>query len=115
MRWRVITMIRYHPNQGSTSANFQNTDIHLNEISTLAGYDQLYGDSPAQPQDEQTRVNPKSPYGVAKTYAHQIVGAYLQQYGLQYHGIMSIMKRLVNWTSAANPYVGRQLYLSMNV
>jgi GDPmannose 4,6-dehydratase len=43
---------------------------------------EIYGDTRAQLQDEQTRANPGSPYGISKAYAHQIVGAYRQQYGL---------------------------------
>ena len=47
-----------------------------------ASSSEIYGDSQAQLQDEQTRANPKSPYGISKAYAHQIIGAYRQQYGL---------------------------------
>lgn len=47
-----------------------------------ASSSEIYGDSTAQFQDEQTRANPKSPYGISKAYAHQTIGAYRQQYGL---------------------------------
>jgi GDPmannose 4,6-dehydratase len=47
-----------------------------------ASSSEIYGDSPAHSQDEETRANPRSPYGISKAYAHQIVGAYRQQYGL---------------------------------
>jgi GDPmannose 4,6-dehydratase len=47
-----------------------------------ASSSEIYGDSPAQLQNEETRANPRSPYGISKAYAHQIVGAYRQQYGL---------------------------------
>jgi GDPmannose 4,6-dehydratase len=47
-----------------------------------ASSSEIYGDTRAQLQDEQTRANPGSPYGISKAYAHQIVGAYRQQYGL---------------------------------
>jgi GDPmannose 4,6-dehydratase len=47
-----------------------------------ASSSEMYGDSPAQSQDEQTKTDPKSPYGVSKSYAHQIIGAYRRQYGL---------------------------------
>src|SRR5713226_5381521 len=47
-----------------------------------ASSSEIYGDSTAQLQDEQTRANPKSPYGISKAYAHQTIGAYRQQYGL---------------------------------
>jgi GDPmannose 4,6-dehydratase len=47
-----------------------------------ASSSEIYGDSQAQLQDEETRANPRSPYGISKAYAHQIIGAYRQQYGL---------------------------------
>jgi GDPmannose 4,6-dehydratase len=47
-----------------------------------ASSSEIYGDSPARLQDERTPVNPKSPYGISKAYAHHIVAAYRQQYGL---------------------------------
>jgi GDPmannose 4,6-dehydratase len=47
-----------------------------------ASSSEIYGDSRARHQDEDTRANPGSPYGISKAYAHQIVGAYRQQYGL---------------------------------
>jgi GDPmannose 4,6-dehydratase len=47
-----------------------------------ASSSEIYGDSPGQSQNEETRANPRSPYGISKAYAHQIVGAYRQQYGL---------------------------------
>ena len=47
-----------------------------------ASSSEIYGDTRAQHQDEDTRSNPASPYGISKAYAHQIIGAYRQQYGL---------------------------------
>lgn len=47
-----------------------------------ASSSEIYGDTRDQLQDEDTRANPGSPYGISKAYAHQIVGAYRQQYGL---------------------------------
>ncbi|MBI5132483.1 MAG: GDP-mannose 4,6-dehydratase [Rhodopseudomonas palustris] len=47
-----------------------------------ASSSEIYGDSLSTTQDEETRTNPLSPYGISKAYAHQIVGAYRQQYGL---------------------------------
>lgn len=47
-----------------------------------ASSSEIFGDTRAQRQDEETRANPGSPYGISKAYAHQIVGAYRQQYGL---------------------------------
>ncbi len=47
-----------------------------------ASSSEIYGDSFPEAQNEETRTNPKSPYGISKAYAHQIIGAYRQQYGL---------------------------------
>jgi GDPmannose 4,6-dehydratase len=47
-----------------------------------ASSSEIFGDSATPLQNEQTPVNPKSPYGISKVYAHQIVGAYREQYGL---------------------------------
>jgi GDPmannose 4,6-dehydratase len=47
-----------------------------------ASSSEIYGDSAAPMQNEQTRTNPKSPYGISKAYAHQIISAYREQYGL---------------------------------
>src|SRR6266851_9300076 len=47
-----------------------------------ASSSEIYGDTPPQLHHEQTRANPRSPYGISKAYAHQIIGAYRRQYGL---------------------------------
>lgn len=47
-----------------------------------ASSSEIFGDGFSQIQNEQTHCEPKSPYGVSKLYAHRIVGAYRQQYGL---------------------------------
>jgi GDPmannose 4,6-dehydratase len=47
-----------------------------------ASSSEIYGDTPPQLHHEETRTNPKSPYGISKAYAHQIIGAYRLQYGL---------------------------------
>jgi GDPmannose 4,6-dehydratase len=47
-----------------------------------ASSSEIYGDVLSQLQDEETRADPRSPYGIAKAYAHQMVGAYRHQYGL---------------------------------
>lgn len=49
----------------------------------------IFGDSVAHFQDEQTLCVPKTPYGISKLYAHRIVGAYREQYGL--HACSGIM------------------------
>lgn len=47
-----------------------------------ASSSEIFGDATSEFQDELTRINRKSPYGVSKAYAHHIVAAYRQQYGL---------------------------------
>ena len=47
-----------------------------------ASSSEMFGDGFAREQDETTHCVPQSPYGVAKLYAHRIVGAYRHQYGL---------------------------------
>lgn len=47
-----------------------------------ASTSEMFGASPA-PQDERTPFHPRSPYGVAKLYAHWIVRNYRESYGLK--------------------------------
>jgi GDPmannose 4,6-dehydratase len=47
-----------------------------------ASTSELYGGSAECPQDEQTRFYPRSPYGVAKLYAHWITKNYRESYNL---------------------------------
>jgi GDPmannose 4,6-dehydratase len=54
-----------------------------------ASSSEMFGDGLTGAQDETTHCVPKSPYGVAKLYAHHIVGAYRQQFGL--HACCGIM------------------------
>jgi len=47
-----------------------------------ASTSEIFGDSAESPQNEQTRLNPRNPYGVAKVYGHLITRNYRQQHGL---------------------------------
>ncbi|OSI78140.1 GDP-mannose 4,6-dehydratase [Bradyrhizobium canariense] len=47
-----------------------------------ASSSEIFGEGFSEHQNENTHCVPKSPYGVAKLYAHRIVGAYRKQYGL---------------------------------
>jgi GDPmannose 4,6-dehydratase len=47
-----------------------------------ASSSEIFGDASPKQQDEKTRPNPGTPYGISKAYAHQIVGAYREQHGL---------------------------------
>lgn len=42
----------------------------------------MFGSDVTSCQNEQTRCAPNTPYGVAKLYAHRMIGAYRAQYGL---------------------------------
>ncbi len=47
-----------------------------------ASTSEMYGNSPEWPQNERTPFHPRSPYGVAKLYAHWITVNYREAYGL---------------------------------
>jgi len=47
-----------------------------------ASTSEMFGLAQAVPQNETTAFHPRSPYGVAKVYAHFIVGNYREAYGL---------------------------------
>jgi GDPmannose 4,6-dehydratase len=47
-----------------------------------ASSSEIFGKPVASPQDENTPLNPLTPYGVAKAYAHFIVRSYRRRYGL---------------------------------
>jgi len=47
-----------------------------------AGSSEMFGTSGGEIQDESTPFHPRSPYGVAKTYAHHLTVNYRESYGL---------------------------------
>ena len=47
-----------------------------------ASSSEIFGEPVASPQDEDTPLNPLTPYGVAKAYAHFITRSYRKRYGL---------------------------------
>jgi GDPmannose 4,6-dehydratase len=47
-----------------------------------ASSSEIFGEAGESPQAESTRLDPVTPYGVAKAYAHFIVHSYRRQYGL---------------------------------
>lgn len=47
-----------------------------------ASSSEMYGRSDESPQSETTPFRPRNPYGVAKLFAHGMVGAYREHYGL---------------------------------
>ena len=46
-----------------------------------ASTSEMFGEADESPQNEQTRFNPRNPYGVAKVYGHLITQNYRQKYG----------------------------------
>jgi len=52
--------------------------IRFYQASTSA----LFGKVAISPQDEQTALNPRTPYGVCKAYAHLMATTYREHYGL---------------------------------
>lgn len=47
-----------------------------------ASSSEIFGDCDSDWQDEDTSCYPRSPYGIAKLYAHHVISAYRRQYGL---------------------------------
>ena len=47
-----------------------------------ASSSEIFGEPHEVPQTERTPLRPLTPYGVAKAYAHFIVGSYRRRYGL---------------------------------
>lgn len=47
-----------------------------------ASTSEIFGEPDVSPQDENTRLNPRNPYGVAKVYGHLITGNYRRKHGL---------------------------------
>jgi GDPmannose 4,6-dehydratase len=58
---------------------------------------EVFGDAVSHPQDEQTPLRPTSPYGVAKVFAHQLVGLYRAQ------GMHAVSAILYNHESPRRP------------
>jgi GDPmannose 4,6-dehydratase len=54
-----------------------------------ASSSEIFGEPSIVPQSEDTALAPVTPYGVAKTYGHLIVGSYRRHYGL--HGSCGIL------------------------
>lgn len=47
-----------------------------------ASTSEMFGEADESPQNENTRFNPRNPYGVAKVYGHLITGSYRREHGL---------------------------------
>jgi GDPmannose 4,6-dehydratase len=47
-----------------------------------ASTSEMFGEASVSPQNEQTPLNPRNPYGIAKVYAHQLTQVYRKHFGL---------------------------------
>ena len=60
----------------------RSSELYSNNVKFYqASSSEMFGSSPA-PQDEDTPFHPRSPYGVAKVYAHLITQNYRESYGM---------------------------------
>jgi len=55
-----------------------NTNIKFYQASSS----EMYGDNPCVPQNENTKLQPASPYACAKVYAHHLTRNYRESYGI---------------------------------
>ena len=69
-------------------------------------------------QNETTRCDPRTPYGIAKYYAHRMVGAYREQYGLHLSsGILfnhDSPRRPLSFVSQKIAHAAAALHLGLN-
>jgi len=56
--------------------------VDVNMRFCQASSREIFGEAVESPQNEQTAVNPRSPYGAAKLYADGMIRIYRQRYGL---------------------------------
>lgn len=104
----VNILLEYHPTEiynfsaYTSGAGMYNDPISITKINGLAvtlileairevdasirfcqaSSSELFGDTDTSPQSELTRFNPRSPYGAAKLYAHNMINIYRQRYGI---------------------------------
>ena len=72
------------------TSNFNSTHYLLASIKELvsgcrfyfAGSSEMFGNADVSPQNEQSRFNPRSIYGISKLSAYQLVRNYREQYGI---------------------------------
>lgn len=72
------------------SSNFNSTHYLLSSIKELcpdcrfyfAGSSEMFGDAETTPQNENTKFNPRSVYGIAKLASYHLVKNYRKQHGL---------------------------------
>jgi GDPmannose 4,6-dehydratase len=78
----------------------------------------IYGDHGSGVQNEATRCDPRTPYGIAKYYAHRVVGAYREQYDLHLSsGILfnhESPRRPLSFVSQKIAHAAAALHLGLN-
>jgi GDPmannose 4,6-dehydratase len=78
---------------------------------------EIFGNSIVTPQNEETSCQPQTPYGIAKLYAHQIVGAYRTKYDL--HASSGVMfnhespRRPMSYVSQKIAYAAAAISINM--
>jgi GDPmannose 4,6-dehydratase len=82
-----------------------------------ASSSEIFGQTSEPFQNESTYCDPTSPYGIAKQFAHRMVGAYRQQYGLHLSsGIMfnhESPRRPLSFVSQKIAHAAAALYLGL--
>jgi GDPmannose 4,6-dehydratase len=83
-----------------------------------ASSSEIFGQTSEPRQNENTRCDPRSPYGIAKYYAHRMIGAYRQHYGLHLSsGIMfnhESPRRPLSFVSQKIAHAAAALYLGLS-
>ncbi len=83
-----------------------------------ASSSEIFGYASQSTQNENTRCDPISPYGIAKFYAHRMIGAYRQQYGLHLSsGIMfnhESPRRQLSFVSQKIAHAAAALHLGLS-
>jgi GDPmannose 4,6-dehydratase len=68
--------------RGAETNGFQTCDIaRIKARFYQASSSEMFGDAPP-PQNEETPLRPRIPYGAANAYAHWMVGNYREGYGM---------------------------------
>jgi GDPmannose 4,6-dehydratase len=93
--------------------------LHLpNSRLFQASSSAIFGDKSGQVQDETSVCDPSTPYGIAKYYAHRIVGMYREQYSLHLSsGILfnhESPRRPLSFVSQKVAHAAAALHLGLN-
>lgn len=80
----------FYDEESVLSSNFDSTHFLLSSIKELvpdcrfyfAGSSEMFGDAEESPQNEDTKFNPRSIYGISKVSSHYLVKNYRRQHGM---------------------------------